>query len=46
MALVLKDPPAKAGNIRDVSLIPGSGRTAAPLGDKHSCSCITGQHSS
>ena len=26
MALVVKKPPAKAGNVRDVGLIPGSGR--------------------
>ena len=28
MVLVLKDPPAKAGDVRDVGLIPGSGRSS------------------
>ena len=28
MALVVKNPPANAGDLRDVSLIPGSGRSA------------------
>ena len=28
MVLVLKDPPAKAGVVRDVGLIPGSGRSS------------------
>jgi len=27
MVLVVKDPPTNAGNIRDASLIPGSGRS-------------------
>ena len=27
MALVVKNPPANAGDIRDMSLIPGSGRS-------------------
>ena len=27
MTLVVKSPPANAGNIKDVSLIPGSGRS-------------------
>ena len=27
MVLVVKDPPANAGNIRDAGLIPGSGRS-------------------
>ena len=27
MALVVKNPPANAGDIRDVGLIPGSGRS-------------------
>ena len=32
MALLVKNPPANAGDIRDVGLIPGSGR---PLGGGH-----------
>ena len=28
MVLVLKDPPAKAGDVRDVGWIPGSGRSS------------------
>ena len=32
MALVVKNPPANAGDIRDVGSIPGSGR---PLGGGH-----------
>ena len=32
MALVVKNPPTNAGNIRDISLIPGSGRA---LGGGH-----------
>ena len=28
VALVVKNPPAKAGDIRDVSSLPGSGRSA------------------
>ena len=40
VALVVKNPPANAGDIRDVSLIPGSGRSPGgghnnPL--KYSC---------
>ena len=31
MALVVKNPPANAGDVRDVGLIPGSGRL--PGGD-------------
>ena len=27
VALVVKNPPAKAGDVRDASLIPGSGRS-------------------
>ena len=27
MALVLKNPPANAGDIKDVGLVPGSGRS-------------------
>ena len=36
MALVVKNPPANAGNIRDVGLIPGLGRYAGERNGNHS----------
>ena len=41
VALVVKNPPANAGDVRDVGLIPGSGRS--PEGDHGNplqCSCL------
>ena len=45
MALVVKNPPANAGDIRDTGLIPGWGR---PPGERHGnppeCSCLENPH--
>ena len=45
MVPVVKNPPANAGDIRDVGLIPGLGR---PLGGGHGnplqCSCLENPH--
>ena len=41
MALVVKNPPANAGDIRDEGLIPGSGRSAeAANGNPLQYSCL------
>ena len=40
-ALVVKDPPASAGDIRDVGSIPGSGRyPGGGHGNPHQYSCL------
>ena len=41
-ALVVKDPPASAGDIRDVGSIPGSGRyPGGGHGNPHQYSCLS-----
>ena len=41
MALVVKNPPANAGDIRDTGSIPGSGRTPGEgNGNPLQCSCL------
>ena len=41
MALVVKNPPASARDVRDVSLTPGSGRSpGAGNGNPLKCSCL------
>ena len=41
VALVVKNPPANAGDIRDVSLIPGLGRSpGGGHGNPHQYSCL------
>ena len=41
MALVVKNPSANAGDIRDVGLIPGSGRSpGGGRGNPLQCSCL------
>ena len=41
VVLVVKKPPANAGDIRDVGLIPGSGRCpGGGHGNPHQCSCL------
>ena len=43
MALVVKSTPANVGDIRDVSLIPGSGRSpGGEHGNPLQCSCLKG----
>ena len=41
MPLVVKNPPANAGDIRDVSLVPGSGRSPGEgQGNPLQCPCL------
>ena len=41
MALVVKNPPANTGDLRDVDLIPGSQRSpGGGLGNLLQCSCL------
>ena len=41
VALVVKSPPANAGDARDAGLIPGSGRTpGVGNGNPFQCSCL------
>ena len=41
LALVVKNPRANAGNIRDLNLIPGSGRShRGRYGNPFQCSCL------
>ena len=41
VALVVKNPPANAGDIRDVGSIPGLGRSPREgNGYQHQCSCL------
>ena len=41
VVLVIKNPPANAGDVRDVSLIPGSGRSPGGRhGNPHQYSCL------
>ena len=45
MALVLKNPPASSGEIRDVGLIPGLGRyPGGGHGNPLQCSCLEKSH--
>ena len=46
MALVVKNPPANAGNVRDVGSTPGSGRSSGkgnPLEKEHSSVLVHGE---
>ena len=41
MALVVKNPPANTGDIRDMGSVPGLGRSlAGGLGNPLQCSCL------
>ena len=40
VALMVKNLPAKAGDLRDVGLIPGSGRSGGGDGTPLQCSCL------
>ena len=45
MALVVKNPPANAGDIRDAGLIPGSGRSpGGGYGNPLQYSCLKNSH--
>ena len=45
VALVVKNPPANAGDIRDVGLIPGSGRSPGGVyGNPLQYSCLKNPH--
>ena len=43
MALVVKNPPANAGNVRDVGSIPGSGRSSGKGNGNHSSVFVHGE---
>ena len=43
MALVVKNPPANAGNVRDVGSTPGSGRSSGKGNGNHSSVLVHGE---
>ena len=45
MVVVVKNPPANTGDLRDVSTIPGSGRfPGGGYGNPLQCSCLKNPH--